>query len=184
MHLGEEKGNRLTNVMTPYVKALALLPYAWLVRRGLLRGGLTRHLPPPRPSATPLRGSPEEELPHLARVDAMLAPFLKASRHPCYYRCFVLARLFSAAGVRVVVNVGGRGLADALQRKAHCWLTWEDRPLLEKSNSFNLYPNLLGESPDGAVRYWVGAAFDRRVLDDSRAVRAKFYEKQSIMEVL
>lgn len=169
---------------TPYVKALALLPYAWLLRRGLLRGGLTRHLPAPAPRAEPLRRPPEEELPHIARVDAFLAPFLKASRHPCYYRCFVLARLLAAAGVRVAVNVGGRGLGDALQRKAHCWLTWEGRPLLEKDNSFNLYPTLLGESPGGAVRYWVGAAFDRRVLDDAHAVRAKFYEKDSLMEVL
>ncbi len=114
--------------------------------------------------------SVNEQAKSSAAVLAILIPWVKkwvqmfslGSRHSCYYRSYVLAFILRQQGIPVSLNVGLRNLRSPAKNRGHCWLTLQDKPILEFDEGNRLYPHLLKQNPYG-VCFWTGPNDEQRI---------------------
>ncbi len=105
--------------------------------------------------------------------DTLVSAFMWFNRHLCFYRSVTLATLLRKQGIPLVMNVGGRGLGLGEAKKAHCWLTLDERLFHEKENALELYPLEMGYNRDRSIRYWIGPELKENVLNGSQFTRSR-----------
>lgn len=95
------------------------------------------------------------------------------NRHLCFYRSFTLASMLRKRGIPAVMNVGGRGLGLNEAKKAHCWLTLDDKLFHEQENALELYPLEMGYNQDRSIRYWIGPELNENALKGCNVARGR-----------
>lgn len=92
-------------------------------------------------------------------IDSLLAMPVLGSRRRCFYRSYVLFHILRNMGLNVSLNIGMRHMGGNQYSRGHCWLSENDRTILEMFDPLEVYPHKLNKT-DRDINFYMGLKED------------------------